>query len=99
MQEVMSHELQRNADRGEATRAGSFAMLLYSVVAIVAGTVLPYFSQRDERLLPNRLDDDDEGEVEAARIRETVDNWRRDAHRRGRPLKLPRSEPLLPLSY
>lgn len=90
MQQVMSHEQRRDADRGEATRVGSFAMLLYSFVAIIAGTVLPYFSQRDERLLPDG--DDDEGEVEAARIRETVDTWRRDAHRRGRPLKLPRSK-------
>jgi solute carrier family 45 protein 1/2/4 len=91
MQEVMSHEQGRNADRGEATRVGSFAMLLYSFVAIIAGTVLPWFSQRDERLLPD-TDDDEEGEAEAVRIRETVDAWRRDAHRRGRPLKLPRSK-------
>lgn len=91
MQEVMSHEQGRNADRGEATRVGSFAMLLYSFVAIIAGTVLPWFSQRDERLLPD-TDDDEEGEAEAIRIRETVDAWRRDAHRRGRPLKLPRSK-------
>ncbi|BEI80167.1 hypothetical protein CcaverHIS002_0106960 [Cutaneotrichosporon cavernicola] len=87
MQTVMSHEQGRNADRGEATRVGSFAMLLYAFVAITAGTVLPWFSQRDERLLPNDYDDD---EAESARIRDTVDVWRRDAHRRGRPLKLPR---------
>lgn len=88
MQEVMSHEQQSDADRDVATRAGSFAMLLYAFVAIFAGTVLPYFTQRDPRLLP----DDEESEAEAVRIRHTVDTWRRDAHRLGRSLKLPRSE-------
>lgn len=94
MQEVMSHEQQREANRDEATRAGSFAMLLYSMVAIVAGTVLPWFSQRDDRLIPHGIGEDNEDvEAESARIRETVDAWRREAHSRGRSLKLPRSEP------
>ncbi|GMK54571.1 hypothetical protein CspeluHIS016_0111570 [Cutaneotrichosporon spelunceum] len=92
MQTVMSHEQGRNADRGEATRVGSFAMLLYAFVAFGAGTILPWGSQRDERLLPNDYDDD---EAESARLRETVGAWRRDADRRGRPLKLPRMPFLL----
>ena len=113
--EVMTNELGREPDIDKATRAGSLALLIYSfggslmsthrrltnLVAIIAGTLLPYLAARDRRLLKpestkrseeehNDLDDD--GEVELERIREMVRHWKAEAARQGRPLKLPTSE-------
>ncbi len=72
-------------------------------VAIVAGTVLPYLSARDHRLLaPEKKklhddeeddsDDEDEDDKELSRIKEMVRQWKLDASREGRPLRLPTSE-------
>lgn len=71
-------------------------------VAIVAGVLLPYLAARDHRLLrpeneKNRHDDDesdeeDEDDKELKRIQDMVREWKAEAHREGKPLKLPISK-------
>lgn len=67
-------------------------------MAIVAGTLLPYLNARDRRLLRPETekregdDSDDEDDAELERIRAMVREWRAEAARHGRPLKLPTSE-------
>lgn len=69
----------------------------------MAGTLLPYLAARDRRLLKpttekdaSQIDEDaseDEGEDgEMDRIREMVREWKAEAARHGRPLRLPTSE-------
>jgi len=87
--QVMAAEIGEDPDVEKATRAGDFAMLIYSLIAITAGTLLPYLASRDHRLLA-RSDEDDEEDVELARIREMVRQWKLEAARKGKPLKLPR---------
>jgi solute carrier family 45 protein 1/2/4 len=74
--------------------------LLICVVAIGAGTLLPYLNARDRRLLkpPSEKpgeegdeDDEDEEDVELERIKVLVREWKAEAARHGRPLKLPTS--------
>ncbi|KAJ9114327.1 hypothetical protein QFC22_005779 [Naganishia vaughanmartiniae] len=97
--EVMATELGHEPDTDEATRAGSLALLIYSCVAIVAGTILPYLAARDHRLLKpesEKVDeesesDSDDEDRELTRIQEMVRQWKAEAAREGRPLKLPRS--------
>jgi len=71
-------------------------------VAIGAGTLLPYLAARDRRLLKpqtSRDDDDDEDEdEEIENIRAMVREWKAEAARHGRPLKLPTSELQMPES-
>lgn len=78
-------------------------MLSYTTVAIAAGTVLPYLAARDRRLLrpttektrasgPGSEDSEDEEDVELEHIREMVRQWKAEAARHGRPLKLPTSK-------
>ncbi|TXT11019.1 hypothetical protein VHUM_01770 [Vanrija humicola] len=98
---VMGLELGKEPDMSVAARAGSFAMLIYSFVAIIAGTVLPWFSERDPRLIGTTYDADsaDEDETldsefarerahqaEIGPVREEVRQWKLEG------LKLPRSE-------
>lgn len=68
-------------------------------MAIVAGTLLPYLAARDQRLLkPTTEKDDvdsdseDEEDADMDRIREMVREWKAEAARHGRPLKLPTSK-------
>lgn len=76
-------------------------------VAIIAGTLLPYLAARDRRLLKptseklrdgeieiENEDEEDEEHVEMERIREMVQQWKAEAAREGRPLKLPTSKVL-----
>ncbi|ORX36430.1 major facilitator superfamily domain-containing protein [Kockovaella imperatae] len=88
---VMADELGHEPDLDKATRAGSLALLIYSFVAIVAGTLLPYLASRDRRLL-GAIDaggetDDEEADLE--QIREQVRQWKAESARHGKPLKLP----------
>ncbi|OXC57663.1 solute carrier family 45, member 1/2/4, partial [Cryptococcus neoformans MW-RSA852] len=75
--------------------------------AIIAGTLLPYLAARDRRLLKptseklrdgeieiENEDEEDEEHVEMERIREMVQQWKAEAAREGRPLKLPTSKVL-----
>jgi solute carrier family 45 protein 1/2/4 len=136
--EVMAQEIGAEPDPDVATRAGSLALLIYSFVAIIAGTLLPYLAARDRRLLrpdkngkdgkngkngkaarsgrvqivrnplagrdANQEEGESDGEdsesgdseeeardVEMERIREMVREWKMEAARQGRPLKLPTS--------
>lgn len=62
-------------------------MTVVITVAVVAGTLLPYLAQRDSRLLRHEGDDDEDAEL--SRLKVTVREWRADAARQGRPLRLP----------
>ena len=69
-----------------------FVFTLYSrspclSVGVVAGIVLPHLANRDRRLMGHRGDVD--GDAEIARLRDMVRQWRIDAARAGKPLKLP----------
>lgn len=97
--EVMREELGgREPPVDDATRAGSLALLIYSLTALVAGTVLPWLSSRDHRLLQQQIDEEEEehwepgDDAEMKRIREMVREWKAEAAREGRALKLPTSE-------
>jgi len=85
--QIMAHELGREPDPELATRKGEFAMLIHSVVGVIFGTVLPHLANRDRRLLGRKTDVDEDAEI--ARLRETVRQWKVDAARKGKPLKLP----------
>ncbi|KXN86414.1 General alpha-glucoside permease [Leucoagaricus sp. SymC.cos] len=85
--QVMAQELDREPDHDLATRKGELAMLIYSVVGVIAGTILPHLANRDRRLLGRKTDVDEDSET--ARLRETVRQWKVDAARQGQPLKLP----------
>ncbi|KAF8305438.1 MFS general substrate transporter [Clavulina sp. PMI_390] len=94
MGEIMAKETGIDPPVEEATQAGDLAMLFYSIVAIFAGTVLPWLNQLDQRLLVNDTpvvdeDDSDESESELQRVRELVRQWKAEAAREGKPLKLP----------
>lgn len=91
---VMSEEQNRDPEKDEATRAGDRAMLIYSVVAVIAGTILPFLASRDQRLLLPELPVDPANpeaaaDAELTRVRELVRQWRAEAARDGKPLKLP----------
>lgn len=91
---VMSEELGIDPGKDEATQAGDRAMLIYSVVAVVAGSVLPFLASRDQRLLLPELPVDPNNpeataDAELARVRDLVRQWRAEAAREGRPLRLP----------
>ncbi|KAG8718515.1 hypothetical protein FRC08_005114 [Ceratobasidium sp. 394] len=92
---VMSEETGRDPNKDEATTAGDRAMLIYSIVAVAAGTILPFLASRDKRLLLPELPVDPNNPEAAAdaelhRVRELVRQWRAEAARDGKPLKLPR---------
>lgn len=84
----MAYELQADPDKDTATRMGEFAMLIYSIVAVVAGATLPRLARRDTRLLAHEGDDADD-DAELARLRTIVMEWRADAARKGQPIRLP----------
>ncbi|KAG9007123.1 hypothetical protein FRB90_009533 [Tulasnella sp. 427] len=92
--EIMAYELDRDPDPEEATRKGEFALLIYSLVAVIAGTALPYLAAMDARLL-KQIDkeiEDAEAQMDAelVKIRQMVREWKSEAARKGRPLQLPR---------
>ena len=49
--------------------------------------LLPRLTQRDTRLLAHEGDEDED--VEFARLKATVQQWRAEAAQQGKPLKLP----------
>lgn len=85
--QVMAYEQQTEPDKDVATRTGEFAMLIYSIVAVSAGTILPHLARRDARLLADAEDVDDNAEM--SRLRQTVRAWQSEAARKGKPLRLP----------
>ena len=56
-------------------------------MGVVAGIILPHLANRDRRLMGHKSDVD--GDAEIARLRDMVRQWRVDAARAGKPLKLP----------
>ena len=88
----MARERGIEPDPEYATRMGAFSMLLNSIVATAAGALLPYLSRRDGRLL--RVQDEDEDE-ETTRLRGLIQDWRAEAAKKGKPMKLP----TLPVLY
>lgn len=88
----MAREKNAEPDAEYATRMGALSMLLNSVVAAAAGALLPYLSRRDKRLL--RVQDEDE-EEETLRLRNMLHDWRIDAAKKGKKMRLP----TLPLLY
>jgi solute carrier family 45, member 1/2/4 len=85
--QIMAYEHQEEPDSDVATRTGEFAMLIYSIVAVIAGTVLPHLASRDRRLMGYKGDVNHHAEL--TRIRNTVREWRAEAIHRGTPLRLP----------
>jgi solute carrier family 45 protein 1/2/4 len=53
---------------------------------VFAGSLLPHLARRDHRLIPQEDEDED---VEVSRLRNTVREWRAEATRHGKPLRLP----------
>ncbi|THH10078.1 hypothetical protein EW145_g1578 [Phellinidium pouzarii] len=86
--QVMAMETGKEPDSETATRMGYLGLLWFSVVAVIAGTLLPNLARRDQRLLAH--DGDEEDDAEVMRIRDTVREWRAAAAMKGKPLKLPR---------
>ncbi|KIK68025.1 hypothetical protein GYMLUDRAFT_36839 [Collybiopsis luxurians FD-317 M1] len=89
--QIMALEQDKEPDPDVATRTGEFAMLLYSIVAVVAGTILPHLANRDRRLMAHKEDVDENAEL--TRIQNTLRQWKAEALRKGKPLRLP----LMPL--
>ncbi|KAF4619598.1 hypothetical protein D9613_005337 [Agrocybe pediades] len=87
MGQIMAYELNKEPDPELATRKGEFAMLIYSIVGVVAGTILPHLAARDRRLMGAKTDVDEDAEI--SRLRAMVRQWRVEAARRGKELHLP----------
>ena len=90
--QVMAKERNAEPDPEYATRMGALSMLFNSIVAVLAGALLPYLSRRDKRLL--RVQDEDE-EEETIRLRGLIYEWRTQAAKKGKEMKLP----TLPVLY
>ncbi|KAI0322524.1 MFS general substrate transporter [Amylostereum chailletii] len=91
--QVMAYELQAEPDAELATRTGALAMLIYSLVAVGAGALLPHLARRDPRLLAYEEDEDDEAEF--LHLRSNVQRWRMDAIDHRKTFRLPRMPLLL----
>ncbi|KAH6915329.1 major facilitator superfamily domain-containing protein [Coprinopsis sp. MPI-PUGE-AT-0042] len=87
MGQVMAHELGKEPNHEYAIRRGELALLIYSIVGVVSGMVLPHIATRDRRLLARNNRDTADEELNI--MRKMVRQWRVDAARRGRPLRLP----------
>ncbi|KAF9019235.1 MFS general substrate transporter [Hymenopellis radicata] len=86
--QVMAREIGAEPDPDFATRKGN--LQCYStalVVGVVSGTILPHLASRDRRLMAHKEDVDEDAEI--TRIRNTIREWRAEAARRGKPLRLP----------
>ena len=84
--QVMAREQNAEPDSEYATRVGALSMLLNSIVAVAAGALLPHLSRRDKRLL--RVQDEDE-EEETIRLRGLIYQWRAEAAKKGKKMRLP----------
>ncbi|KAK7695940.1 hypothetical protein QCA50_000579 [Cerrena zonata] len=85
--QIMAYEQGRDPDHDVATRTGELAMLFYSIIGVIAGTLLPHLSRRDTRLLAHDGDEDEDAEI--TRLKLLVREWRAEAARKGKPLRLP----------
>ncbi|KAI0003105.1 MFS general substrate transporter [Russula compacta] len=85
--QILAQQYNKEPDKDLATRTGALALLIHSIVAIVAGIVLPHLARRDVRLLAQSDDEDEDAEL--TRLRDTVRQWQAEAARKGKPLRLP----------
>ena len=105
----MAEQLGADPDVDVATRKGELAMLInsigpssrelvpkfsqFSAVSVAAGTLLPTLARRDRRLL---LEDVPENpESESLHLQNSILEWRDDAARKGKTMKIPRMPFLL----
>ncbi|EGO27826.1 hypothetical protein SERLADRAFT_447045 [Serpula lacrymans var. lacrymans S7.9] len=86
--QIMAYQNGVEPDKDVATRRGEFALLLYSLVAVAAGTLLPHLARRDRRLLPREGDNEEE---DFTRLRAHIRHWQEEATRHGKTFRLPRS--------
>jgi len=84
----MARQKDAEPDPDVAARTGNFAMLMYSIVGVFAGTLLPHFSKRDKRLLDPDYPESDEGKF--IRIQRTVQTLKRECENNNRTFRLPR---------
>lgn len=82
----MAYENQAEPTEELATRMGALAMLIYSVIATLAGALLPHLSRRDKRLLADPNEDE---EMEIERLTGLIYLWRKEAASKGKKMKLP----------
>lgn len=74
---------------GKSCKGTASSKLIISLqVAVIAGTLLPSLARRDQRLLAHESDEEEDAAL--TRMQDTVMQWRAEAARKGRPLKLPR---------
>ncbi|EAU84891.2 hypothetical protein CC1G_00410 [Coprinopsis cinerea okayama7 len=85
--QVMAHEIGKEPDHEYATRLGERAMLIYSIVGVIAGMILPHVATRDRRLLASKTFESPDEELNT--LRKMVRQWRVEAARQGKPLRLP----------
>ncbi|KAI6134965.1 MFS general substrate transporter [Pisolithus croceorrhizus] len=90
--QIMAYQLDGEPNIEHATRIGELAMLLYSIVAVIAGVVLPRLTLRDSRLLAQDGDDDSS---RTERLRLMLRHWQEGAVQRGKQFKIPRMPLLL----
>lgn len=86
--QVMARQTGKEPDVDDATRTGNFAFLMYSIVGVFAGALLPRLAKRDRRLLETDFAESDETKFE--RIQRNVRAWKLDSEASGNAFKLPR---------
>lgn len=84
--QVMAHEIGKEPDAEYATRMGERALLFYSIVGVLAGTVLPHLATRDRRILARYESETQDEELNY--LRKLVREWRAESASKG-PLRLP----------
>ena len=83
----MARQDNKEPDVDVATRAGNFAMLMYSLVAVIAGSLFPQLTKCNECLLG--ADEEEDEEAELAQIHCMVTKWKAQAAVKDKSLKLP----------
>ncbi|KAH7887635.1 hypothetical protein F5I97DRAFT_1861745 [Phlebopus sp. FC_14] len=89
--QVMAHQIGKEPDIELATRTGELAMLLYSIVAIIAGVVLPSLAQRNP-VLPEPGDNES---THVERLRLTLRRWHEEGFATHKLHRLPHRSLLL----
>ncbi|KAH9918249.1 MFS general substrate transporter [Epithele typhae] len=67
--QILAYELGEEPDHDRASRTGALAMLIYSFVAVAAGSLLPYLTRRDAALLAHAGDEDEDAELRRLRAK------------------------------
>lgn len=83
----MAEQIGKDPDVDTAARTGNFALLLFSIVAAIAGTVLPQLTRRDPRLLDVFEHTSEENEY--LYVQRTLVGWKEEAIANGKRFKLP----------